>query len=257
MNSGYKLVLLVLLFGMLVGCGKSADEAVTADKGPAPVILPGSAVMVAEIRSIYPKFELPAIVEAIQSARVKPEVATTVTANLFTAGDMVKEGQLLVELDDARFQAELKSEEADLQSAKAGVLQAEANWARAEDLMPKGYISASDYDKTKATVETARAAVARAEANLISAQLRVERTRIVAPFAGRISKPGHALGDQVGPQSVTPLFDLAQLDPIYVTASVELGIYNRFTMLRQQLESEGINVPELKVTIELTGAGEY
>jgi RND family efflux transporter MFP subunit len=257
MNSGYKLVMSVLLIGTLTGCGKSADEAATADKGPTPVMLSGSAVMVAEVRSVYPKFELPAIVETVQSARVKPEVMTTVIANHFTAGDMVAQGQLLVELDDAKYQAELKSEEAELQSARAGVLQAESNWARAEDLMPRGYISALDYDETKAAVETSRAAVARAEANLVSAQLRVERTRIVAPFAGRISKPGHAVGNQVGPLSLTPLFDLAQLDPIYVTASVELGIYNRFTMLRQTLESEGIDVPELQVTIELTGAGEY
>jgi len=257
MNSGYKLVLSVLMVGALAACGKSTDEAAPADKGPAPVMLSGSAVMVAQMRSVYPKFELPALVEAVQSARVKPEVSTTVTANHFTAGDMVEQGQLLVELDDAKFQAELKSNEAELQSAKAGVLQAESNWARAEDLMPKGYISALDYDKTKAAVETSRASVARAEAELVSAQLRVERTRIVAPFAGRIGKPGHAIGDQVGPLSLTPLFDLAQLDPIYVTASVELGMYNRFTMLRQHLESEGIDIPELKVTLDLTGAGEY
>jgi RND family efflux transporter MFP subunit len=257
MNSGYKLALSILLVGALAGCGKSTDEVAPADKGPTPVMLSGSAVMVAQMRSIYPKFELPAIVEAVQSARVKPEVSTTVTANHFTAGDMVEQGQLLVKLDDARFLAELKSTEAELQSANAGVLQAESNWARAEELMPKGYISALDYDKTKAAVETARAGVARAEAELVSAQLRVERTRIVAPFAGRISKPGHALGDQVGPLSLTPLFELAQLDPIYVTASVELGMYNRFTMLRHQLESEGIDIPELKVTLELAGAGEY
>jgi RND family efflux transporter MFP subunit len=257
MNSGYKLALSVLMVGALAACGKSADEVAPADDGPAPVMLSGSAVMVAEMRSIYPKFELPAIVEAVQSARVKPEVMTVLKANHFTAGDMVEQGQLLVELDDAKFQAELKSNEAELQSTKAGVLQAESNWARAEDLMPKGYISALDYDKTKAAVETSRASVARAEAELVSAQLRVERTTIEAPFAGRISKPGHAVGDQVGPLSLTPLFDLAQLDPIYVTASVELGIYNRFTMLRQQLESDGVDVPELKVTLELTGAGEY
>ena len=198
MNSGCKLILSVLMVGVLAGCGKSVDEAAPADEGPAPVMLSGSAVMVAQMRRIYPKFELPAIVEAIQSARVVPEVMTTVTANHFTAGDMVAQGQLLVELDDAKYQAELKSNEAELQSAKAGVLQAESNWARAEDLMPKGYISALDYDKTKAAVETSRAAVARAEAELVSAQLRVERTRIMAPFAGRISKPMHALGDQVG-----------------------------------------------------------
>ena len=45
MNSGYKLVLSVLLAVTLTACGKSADEAATVDKGPTPVMLPGSAVM--------------------------------------------------------------------------------------------------------------------------------------------------------------------------------------------------------------------
>ena len=257
MNPGYKLVLLLLLCVTFAGCGKSGDEVAVADKGPAAVMLSGSAVMVAKVRTIYPHFELPAIIEAVQSARVRPELLTFVTANHFTAGDMVKQGQLLVELDDAKFRAALKSAEAELQSAEAGVLQAESNWKRAEDLMPKGYISALDYDRTKADVETSRAEVSQAEAELTSAQLRVERTKILAPFSGRISKPGHAIGDQVGPLSVNPLFELAQLDPIYVTVSVELGMYNRFTLLRQKLVSEGRDIPELAVTIELTGAGEY
>ena len=257
MNSGYKQVLFVLVIGALSGCGKSTDDQPKADAGPAPVMLPGSAVMATQMRSIHAKFELPAIIEAVQSARVKPELSTTVIANHFIAGDMVEKGQLLVVLDDAKFQAELKSSEAELQSAQARVLQAEANWTRAEELMPKGYISALDYDQTKANVEIARAAAASAEAHLFAAQLRVQRTKILAPFSGRISKPGHAVGDQVGPLSLHPLFQLAQLDPIYVTAGVEVGMYNRFTMLRQKLEAEGKDIPELIVTIELTGAGEY
>lgn len=257
MKSGYKIVLLVLFIFITTGCGKSADEEAVVNKGPAPVILTGSAVMVAEVRTIHPKFVLPAIIETVQSARIKPEVAATVTANHFVAGDMVEQGKLLVELDDSTFKAELNSAKAELLSARANVLQAESNWKRAEELIPKGYISALNYDKAKASVETSRAAVARAEANLVSAQLTLKRTKISAPFSGRISKPGHAIGDRVGPLSVTPLFELAQLDPIYVTASVELGLYNRFTMLRQKLVSEGVDVPELTVTLELTGAGPY
>ena len=257
MHLAYSLFLSALLAVILTGCDKSTNELDSDNKGPAPVVLSGSAVMVAKMRRIYPEFKLPAIVEAVQSARIKPEISAALTANHFSAGDMVEQGQLLVELDAAELEAALNSSAAELQSVNASVLQAEANWTRAKELMPKGYISARDYDKTKADVETARAAVSRAEAKLDSAQLRLSHTKISAPFSGRIGKPGHAVGDQVSPLSITPLFELAQLDPIYVTASVELGIYNRFLMLRKNLESQGRNIPELEVSIELKGTGAY
>lgn len=247
----------LLLLATLWACGEKTAETPAGGVTPAAVTLSGSAVMIAQTRTIYPSFELPAMLESVQSARIRPEVSAAVTANHFTAGDTVTEGDLLVELDDARFQAELGAARAELEAAEAGVLQAESNWQRAEDLMPKGFISALDYDASRAAVETARAAVSQARAQLTAAELKVSRSSIKAPFSGRISKPGHAVGDQVGPLSPTPLFELAQLDPIYVAAGVELGIYNKFTMLRQKLTAEGREIPELAVSIELAGAGEY
>jgi len=193
----------------------------------------------------------------VQSAKIRPQVSSTVKANHFVVGDIVEQGQLLVELDDARLLAALGSAEAELKSAQASVIQAEANWKRAQSLQPQGYISALDFDKARAKVEVSRSAVAKAEAALTSTRLNLEYTRIYAPFSGRISKPGHAVGDLVSSLVVGPLFELVQLDPIYVTASVELGVYNRFVMLRQRLESEGQAIPELVVKVQLAGDMEY
>ena len=242
---------------LLNACDRSQDTATPAATGPAAVTLVGSAVMIAEIRSIKPEFTLPAIVEAVQNAKIRPQVSSTVKANHFVAGDIVEEGQLLVELDDARMLAALESAEAELKSAKASVVQSEANWKRAQELQPQGYISALDFDKAKATVEVSRSSVAKAEAALTAARLNLEYTRIHAPFSGRISKPGHAVGDLVASLTVEPLFELVQLDPIYVTANVELGVYNRFVMLRQRIEREGQTVPELVVKVQLAGDMEY
>ena len=242
---------------LLNACDRSQDTATPAATGPAAVTLVGSAVMIAEIRSIKPEFTLPAIVEAVQNAKIRPQVSSTVKANHFVAGDIVEEGQLLVELDDSRMLAALESAEAELKSAKASVVQSEANWKRAQELQPQGYISALDFDKAKATVEVSRSSVAKAEAALTAARLNLEYTRIHAPFSGRISKPGHAVGDLVASLTVEPLFELVQLDPIYVTANVELGVYNRFVMLRQRIEREGQTVPELVVKVQLAGDMEY
>ena len=250
---GISICSMLLALVVLSACEQSKDADPAGDTGPVAVTLSGSAVMTAGIRSIRPEFSLPAIVEEIQSAKIRPQVSATVKVNLFTAGDIVQQGQLLVELDDERLLAALGSAEASLKSTQASVIQAEANWERAESLKPDGYISALDFDKAKAAVEVSRSAVAKAEANLITAQLNLGYTRIYAPFSGRISKPGHAVGDLVSAAAIVPLFELVQLDPIYVTASVELGVYNRFVMLRQRFEEEGLAVPELLVEVQLAG----
>ena len=250
-GTGICSMLLALL--LLNACDQSQDTASTGETGPVAVTLSGAAVMTAAVRSIRPEFSLPAIVEAEQSAKIRPQVSATVKANHFVAGDTVRQGQLLVELDDARMLAALESANASLKSAQASVTQTEANWDRAQSLQPDGYISALDFDKAKAAVEVSRSAVAKARAEVTTAELNVEYTRIHAPFSGRISKPGHALGDLVSAVAIEPLFELVQLDPIYVTANVELGVYNRFVMLRQRFEKEGLVVPELVVGVQLAG----
>lgn len=257
MKLGFGLFLMLLASVLLSACGGSEDNSAPAPAEQAAVTLLGSAVMVAEVQTIRPGFSLPAIVEAVQSANIRPQIAATVLANHFSAGDMVEEGQLLVELDDARMLAKLGSAEAELVAAKASVTQAEANWKRAQELQPNGYISALDFDNAKASVEVSRSAVAQAEAAVTTASLNVEYTRIHAPFSGRISKPNHAIGDLVTSLSPTSLFELVQLDPIYVTANVELGVYNRFVMLRQRFESEGQEVPELVVEVQLAGGIDF
>ncbi len=241
---------------LIAGCG-SGEE---APAGPAPssaVILSPEQVGRAETRTVNPTFELTAITEAYQSARVKSQVQARLQANHFEGGEQVEEGQLLVELDPASFEASLAAAEAQLESAQAASTQAVANWKRAEDLLPDGFISRLDYDQAKASFSSAKAAVSEAEAALQKAQLNLERTRIVAPFSGRISPPGHAVGDLVGPLSVNPLFELVQLDPIYVDGAVEQGKYNHFVLLRKKLDAEGVDVPELKVSIVLSGGEEY
>ena len=111
-----------------------------------------------------PSFELPAVVEAVQMARVRPEITATIKEILFSPGQMVSEGQVLMELDKSQYQAAYDTAAAQLQSAQASLVESESTWARAEELMPQGYISQQDYDGARAGVDSARAAVASAKA---------------------------------------------------------------------------------------------
>ena len=239
---------------LIAGCGK--QEASPPPQGPVAFPLAQSSLAVAAERTIQPGFEHPGVIEAIQEARIRPEVAATVTAIHFAAGDIVEAGQLLMELDTADYQSQVDAAEAELMSARASAEQAETNWARAGELKPKGFISEFDYDKARASREMAAASVAKAKASLDRARLDLEDTRLTVPFAGRISKPRVAVGDYVAPAG-QPLFELVQLDPIYATASVSQKSYNKYVILRAEMESRGIEIPELELSLELVGGLDY
>jgi RND family efflux transporter MFP subunit len=254
------ILLMVLLGAGLVACGESKQAGKAGPAEPTVIILPATSVFTATVREVNPSFEFPAVVEAVQLARVRPEISATVKKVHFSPGELVSKGDLLLEFDDATYRAEYELAEANLQSAEASVVEAKETWDRAEELMPKGYISQQDFDKARSYYDMARANLAGARAKIARTKLDLDHTRIYAPFSGKISKSFYAVGESVipnSPNSPNPLFTLVEMDPIFVTAGVQLQQYHKFVLLRKTLEERGIEVPELEVTLTLAGGDPY
>ena len=154
----YRLFIVFLLGVGLVACSDNKQAAPPSTKDAAAINLPSTSIVEATVREVSPAFEFPAVVEAVQLARVRPEITATVKAIHFSPGDMVEKGELLLEFDDATYRAEYEVAEANLQSAEAAMLEAGESWERAEGLLPKGYISQQDYDKARAAHDSALAA---------------------------------------------------------------------------------------------------
>ncbi len=259
MNPARKLFTACLFATVIIGCGKQEPAAPDASAEPVARPVAASSVVEAQRRTLRPGFRLPGVIEAVQSASIRPEISATLRATHFAPGDLVEKGQLLVELDDAKYVAAVNAARAQLQSAQASATQARSNWERAKKLRPQGYISELDFDKAKASLDTSSAAIASAEAKLEQAELDLKHTKIYAPYSGRISKSNYAMGDLIvpsGPNS-PPIFELVQLDPIYASASVEQSTYNNFTLFRQKLTDEGLEIPEVTVQLELAGDNIY
>ncbi len=259
MKPACRLLTACLFAAVVSACGKQQPAAPDASAEPVARPIAATSVVMAERRTLRPGFELPAVIEAVQSASIRPEISATLKATHFAPGDLVEEGQLLVELEDSKYKAAVNAARAQVQSAKASATQARANWERAKKLRPQGYISEMDYDKAKALIDTSSAAIASAEARLEQAELDLKHTKIYAPYSGRISKSNYAVGDLILPTSpgTPPVFELVQLDPIYATASVEQSTYNNFTLFRQKLTDEGLEIPEVVVQLELAGDNTY
>ncbi|MEP5568908.1 MAG: biotin/lipoyl-binding protein, partial [Halioglobus sp.] len=95
----FRLLLTMVLGAGLVACsGEDKKEAAPAQAASAAAInLPASSIVVAKIRGVRPSFEYPAVVEAVQLARIRPEISAVVKAIHVSAGLTVQKGDLLLE----------------------------------------------------------------------------------------------------------------------------------------------------------------
>ncbi|HEV2227677.1 MAG TPA: efflux RND transporter periplasmic adaptor subunit [Steroidobacteraceae bacterium] len=101
-------------------------------------------------------------------------------------GDHVQKGQLLARLDDSVLVPQANRLEASLEQAQAQAALSAAEYKRALGVQAAGALSAEDIEKRRATAVTDAASVKVASAQLAEAQARLNRTRIVAPFAGTV-----------------------------------------------------------------------
>ena len=167
------------------------------------------------------------------SGKIQPEIEVKITAEVngqitqlpVKEGDVVAQGDLLVQLNpdiyDAallRAEASLNSARSNLASARAQVAQGEANFfaatkafERGEALLLQKVISQAEFDQTQASYLTAKANVTSAEENVRSAEFAIRsaeasvqeakdnlgRTTLRAPQAGVVTALSKEVGESV------------------------------------------------------------
>ncbi len=139
----------------------------------------------------------------------------------------VQAGQILLELDPALFQAQVRLSEAALASAQSQVKLAEANVARSRALFAQEYIARQDLDSAVQAVEAARAQAAQASAQLDRDRINLGYSVIRSPVSGVVVSRQVDIGQTVAASFQTPtLFTIAQdlakmqIDSSYAEADV-------------------------------------
>ena len=186
------------------GSKKKASKAVT--KGKAPAKDERVPVRVATLRSgsISSYLVASSTVEAEHTADVHPEASGLVVAMEADETDVVKKGDVLVQLsEDALKLAEAK--------ARAQLTWCEGDLARVEGLYRDAVASVHDYEKAKYERR-------RAELEWEEAKLRLAQAQIRAPISGVVSKRMVRLGDLVA--TSTKLFSLVDTERLTVKVAL-------------------------------------
>jgi len=177
--------------------------------------------------------------KACRKANLSPSVGGQISVLNVDEGDMVKKGQLLLELWNNDLKAEIGLAESEIKAGKtraaASLLQAEIvqrEADRMQQLISDNAISDQDADKAiteakvlQAAYEAAVIEMATNRARLQVIKANLERSMLLAPFDGIIAKINGELSEYVTPSPpgipTPPTIELLDISCFYVTAPID------------------------------------
>ena len=193
----------------------------------------------------------PGRVVPVAQVNIVPQVSGEILEVGFENGSEVKEGDVLYVLDSVKYEAAVKSAEAKVAETKALQQYAERNYARHLKLVDSRAVSQDAVDNSLSARDSARAALAAAQADLAEKRDSLDHCRITAPISGKVGTTQYTRGNYVTTSSGT-LVTLVQNAPIRVRFSISNRDYlDLFGASGQRIKEEAV------LGLSLANGGEY
>jgi multidrug efflux system membrane fusion protein len=187
-------------------------------------------------------------IAAAEKVEVRARVRGYLTKVNFQAGQMVKQGELLYEIDPRPYKASLDAAKAAEKAADANLQHAKAEYNRTSALVASGgAASRRELDVWSAKQAIASADVLKAQAAVEQEQLDLDFTKITAPISGKISRTLVDVGNLVNAGGgETLLTTLVSVDPMYVYFDVDERSLLRYRESRRKEVKANEPQPHLK-----------
>ncbi len=173
--------------------------------------------------------------DAVERVNVGAQVSGQVKKLYIKAGDNVKKGELIAEIDDQpqrsdlrNAQAALSVAQADLETRQATLVRQDAQFKRLQQMIKANLVSRQDYDAAAEAFRTAQAELTAQKARVIQAQIEVDKkqldlgyTRIMAPMDGTVIAIVTKQGQTVNAVQTAPtIAKLAQLHTMTIKVQI-------------------------------------
>ena len=214
-----------LLVGVSAGAATffaaANDRAAAEAAQAAPAAVPVSVATV-ESRDTAIWDEFSGRLEAIERVEVRPRVAGVVQQVHFREGGIVKQGDLLIQIDPALYAAEVARAEGQVAAAKARLVLTKSDYERGQQLSGSQTISQRDLDTRINAYREADANLKAAQAALKTAQLNLSYTEVRAPVSGRVGKLESTTGNLIAAGPGAPVLTTrVSINPIYASFNAD------------------------------------
>lgn len=167
-------------------------------------------------QSVPRTIELRGRVVAYATAEVRPQVNGIIRKIAFAEGREVKAGDVLYEIDDAKFKASFEAAQAVLKKAEAVTAGAQTTYDRNRTLLQTRAVSTQTLDDSQTSLLQAQADEEAAKADLETARINLDYATIRAPIGGVIGVSNVSVGALVTENQTDALATIRQVDPIHV-----------------------------------------
>jgi membrane fusion protein (multidrug efflux system) len=182
---------------------------------PPPPPPPAAVIVTPVVQKDVPVYkEWIGTTEGNVNAEIRPKVDGYLLRRVYNEGSLVRQGDLLFEIDPRQLQAQLEQAQADLGQFQAQLAKAQQDVARFRPLVSDKAISQQELDNALSSERAAKAAADSRAAAVHQARLNLSWTRVVSPISGIAGAAQQQVGNLVSPTTV--LTTVSQCDPIRV-----------------------------------------
>jgi RND family efflux transporter MFP subunit len=221
--------LALIAVGAVVAESKLRNETKAGATAPMPVVNVSQPLQ----RDLHGRLQFLGQFSPVDQVELRAQVGGILTYIGFKDGDVVRKGQLLFVIDPTPYQIKFDESTAQVARERARIELATTELARAQTLQKTDAGTVENVEQKAAEQKAAQAALDEAEALVRDAKFDLDRTRVYAPFSGRMGT--HLLsignlvsGNRVGGSSTSLLATIVSIDPIYLNFDMSEGDYLNF-----------------------------
>ena len=211
-----------------------------SEKKPAAQPPPVVSVISVSPRNVPVSFEYVAQTQSSHLVSIHARVSGFLDKRLYTEGAVVKDGQVLFQMDPKPFQVQLDQAKAALVKQEAALETARLNLARTKPLTEQNALSQRELDDATGQYHSSAAAVEQSKAQVESARLNLSYTKIASPVTGVSSSARQTEGTYINPEN-SLLTTVAVLSPMWVNFSISENEMHKY---RDELRRGLLRRPE-------------
>ena len=239
----------MILPGALLGallftsaCGNSK-----AAKAAAPQAMPVK-VQTAKAQKVDDTTDYVATLKSRDSAVVMPQVEGIITQILVHSGEPVADGAPLMQIDPAKQQATVKSQESATAAQLAQLKLAQQSYDRTSGLAAAGVVSKQDLDNARANLDAAQAQLQSLGAQVNEQQVQLHYYRVVAPRAGIVGDVPVRVGDRVLTTTTLTTVDRPGSLEAYIYVPIEKSAQLKMNLPVEILDGSGNSLAQSRIT---------
>ena len=228
----------------MAGCSSGAAKSEQPQGSPA---LPVKIEVAREV-PVRDTTDYVATLKSRDSAVINPQVEGYITRIFVHSGDHVSPGAPLMQIDPAKQEATVRSQESAHAAQQANLKFAQEQYDRVSQLYEAGVDSKQDFDQAKSALDAAKAQLASLQAQVGEQRVELHYYRVISPSSGIVGDIPVRVGDRVTTTTLLTTVDKPGSLEVYVYIPIERASGLKMGLPVQLLDGSGNVIADSRVS---------